>query len=49
MGYERVVRLIHLVFQKILEKKLDSQDRRDTIIVSLFKKCPKNLCEKYRG
>lgn len=44
-----MVKLMHLIFQHIWEKGKVPQDWRDTILVSLFKKCRKDLCNNYRG
>lgn len=46
-GGENVVRLVHFVFQQVLEKRLVPQDWREVILMSLFKKDPKDLCDNY--
>lgn len=46
-GGENMARLIHFVFQQVLEKGLIPHDWRDAILVSLFKKGPKDSCDNY--
>lgn len=47
MDCETVVKLIHLVFQQIWDKRLVPQDTRDAILLSPFMKDPKDLCYNY--
>ena len=48
-GGENICRLLLTVFQHVWRKSEAPQDWRDVILVSLYKKGPKDQCDNYRG
>lgn len=48
-GGDCIVELLYGIFQKVWENDTTPKDWRDAILVSLYKKGPRDLCGNYRG
>ena len=48
-GGDWIVELLYEIFQKVWENDTTPKDWRDAILVSLYKKGPRDLCGNYRG